>query len=86
LLRFFLNDQIVEINISIETARCETHIILPPIDASYFIHVALALEVSGAILSVKVIDVDGIQSNSASKQMTAIAEFDFSALFNLKSS
>jgi hypothetical protein len=46
----------------------------------------LALEVSGAILSVKVVDVDGIQSNSASKQMTAIAEFDFSALFNLQSS
>jgi hypothetical protein len=46
---------------------------------------ALALEVSGAVLCVKVVDIDGIQSNCTCKQMTAIAEFDFSALFNLES-
>jgi hypothetical protein len=47
---------------------------------------ALALEVSGAVLCVKIVDIDGIQPNCACKQMTAIAEFDFSALFNLESS
>ena len=79
----FLENQVIEVDVSVHSARGETHIVLPPIYASDLVHVALALVVRRALLCVEVVNVYRIQADCTCKEMATIAEFDLTALFNL---
>ena len=82
----FLNDQVVVIDVTIDTARSKACIILKPIDATNSVNVTFALIVLGTVFCVEIIYPDSISTIGASKKMTAVTELNFFASLDLKSS
>ena len=72
LLVLLLHDQVVEVDVAVDTARGETRVVLKPVDAAHLVHVALALVVLRAVLSVEVVHPDRIVAHSTSKQVPAM--------------
>jgi hypothetical protein len=81
----FLDNQIVVIDVAINTARSETCIIFKPINAANSIYMTLALIVLGAIFCIEIVHPNSIGSISTSKEMATIAKLDFFASLDLKS-
>ena len=82
-LVLFVLDQVEEVTSTVMGTRSESHIIIPPIDASDLTIMALDVPVSRNFASVEVIHVDIVTSTyRGSKKMTTIAELDLSALFD----
>ena len=76
-------DQIVEIDVAIQAARCETHVILEPVDGPDFVHVALALVIGWTLSSVEVVNVHCVGQESCCEQVASVAEADFLASLDL---
>lgn len=83
LLVLLLHDQVVEVNVTVDTARSETCVVLEPVDASDFVHVTLTLVVLGAVLGVEVVYPYCVVSDCTGKQVASMRELDFSAGLNL---
>jgi hypothetical protein len=66
--------QVIEVQISIISARTESHIILEPINTSYLVDHTLASEVRWHFTSVKVIDVDQIILHSHGKVLATMGK------------
>jgi hypothetical protein len=79
LVRFFLLLKIVEVNVTVEGARGESHIILEPVNTAYFWLMALALQVGGVLTGVKVVNVNVGSSHGGGKHMTTVTELNFAA-------
>ena len=82
---FFLKLQIIEEYISVHSTTCEAHVIIKPIDAANFVHMALALHILRTFHSVEVVNVNRILCNSGSKHVPAIRKLYFSATFDWQS-
>jgi len=67
LLVLLLIDQVVEVDIAVDTARSEACVILEPVDAAHPVLVALALVVVRAVLRVEVVHPDGVVADRAGK-------------------
>jgi hypothetical protein len=80
-LLFFLKSEIVEKSISILTTTCKTHIVIEPVNASYFTTVSFTLHILGTFLSVKIININLSRSKSSRKHVTPITESDLSTSF-----
>lgn len=78
-----MNDQIIVVDVSIDTTGSETSVIFEPVNASDTVNVTLALIVLRTILCVEVVNPDSIGTISACKEMSTIAEFDFLASLDL---
>jgi hypothetical protein len=84
LLVLLLHDQVVEVHVAVDAARRETRVVLKPVDAPYLVHVALALVVLGAVLSVEIVHPDCVVTHGTSEQVATVRELDFTASLNLK--
>lgn len=84
LLVLLLHDQVVEVDVSVDTARGETRVVLEPVDAAHLVHVALALVVLRAVLSVEVIHPDRVVAYGTGEQVPAMRKLDFSAGLDLE--
>jgi hypothetical protein len=67
LLVLLLDDQVIEVNIAINTARGEACVVLKPVNAAHLVHMTLALIVLWTILRIKIIHPDRIVTHSAGK-------------------
>jgi hypothetical protein len=67
LLVLLLDDQVIEVNIAVDTARGEACIVLKPINAAHLVHMTLALIVLWTILRIKIIHPDRIVTHSTGK-------------------
>jgi hypothetical protein len=79
----WLIDHIPEVGVTTHTGRDETHVVLPPVNGSNFLSMALILVVWWALSSVEVINMNSIAKIGSSKQMSSITELNFSATFDL---
>ena len=79
-----LLNQIVVVDVTIDTTRSETGVIFKPVDATDPIHVTLALIVLRTVLGVEIVHPDRVGAVSASKEVTAVAKLDLFASFDLQ--
>lgn len=82
---FFLVNQVVEVDISIQTAGREAHVVLPPVNGAHLVDVALALEVGWTFLGIEVVHVDRVKSNRACEEMASVSEADLATALDLES-
>ena len=77
-------DEVPEDDITALTCRNKAHVILVPINGSYFVHVTLALIVRRwgfTVVSVKVVHKGRTLCIRSSEEVTTMTELDFSASF-----
>jgi len=77
---FLLHLQIVEKDISVVAGADKAHVIVEPINAAHFQHVALALQIAGVLARVKVVDVNGAVAHCGGKHVAAIAKLNLAAI------
>lgn len=83
LARFFLLNQVKEVDVPVKTTRDEAHIVIVPVNASDLLYMTLTEVVRWTLTSVEVIYLDSVVANSCSKQVATIAKSDFSTVLNL---
>ena len=79
-----LYNQIVVVDVTIDTTRSETGVIIEPVDAADTVHVTLTLIVLRTVLGVEVVHPDRVRAISACKHVAAIAKLDLFAPFDLE--
>ena len=63
----FLDNQIIEIDIAIQSTWSKSHVILEPVDASNFVHMTFTLIVCRAFSCIEVVDVNSVGADSCCK-------------------
>jgi hypothetical protein len=75
--------EIIEVDITVHSARGESHVILKPVNASDSVNVTFTLVVAWVLVGVKVENVNGVLVDSACEQVTSMRESYLSASLDL---
>ena len=79
---FFCINKIPEVNSSTLTAWYKTHIMMNPVNWSYFLNMSFALEIWWILSCIKVVDESWIISMSCCKQMATMTESNLPTCFD----
>lgn len=84
LLFFLLHDNVVKVDVAVDTARDETRVVLKPVDATHLVGVIFALPVLRAVFSVEVVHPGTVVTHGTGEQVPAMRKLDFSAALYLE--
>lgn len=74
--------EIKEIDISIHSTRCESHIIFKPVNATDSVGVTSVLHCRGTVARIEIVNMNAVGLHCSRKQVTAMGEPDFCAVFH----